>query len=476
MNIEAHYKPTLFPLYRGNPLIEAIEPCILRDEAALHRVIKTVYELPDDIWEYDDFTARDFIAQLDDIYLPNVNAYQIYFSVIQQIKVAYKNRNPLTPKGQKYINQIMTFVDAIKNGEEKIECFLPERDHSPKDKAKCSVATGLSGLGKSETIESVLSVIPQVIRHRSYEGQPFQLDQLVWVSFDVTSRNSIKGLAMNFFWAVDEAIGSKYAQQYDNERNSVDVYIGNMRLVCAKHCIGFVHVDECQHLLRNMKATHSASVSDLESLFNRIGIPMLMTCTPDGMKLFFESNQNKIQEQLMVTRRLMSERVFTYVPMSNGSETYQTFFDTFLPDNVFKNMGVKTVEFRTRVHELTFGIHAVAARLLRLFFEVAVTRKNELLEGHGLLLLEKVYEQHFEQISKIVKNLHNGKSQEDEFESAVGALDKSSGRRSATMHSSRVAPNMASERVKEALLKEAPAIVLSDNSQPMNTGLFGIHS
>lgn len=476
MNIDAQYKPPLFPAYQGNPLIEAVEYLILRDENALVRKIRTVAVIPDDIWEYDESNARDFISQLDDIYLPNNNAYPIYLSVVQQIKAAYKNRNPLTSKGQKYANQIMRFVAAIKSGEDDVERYLPERNYSKTDTAKCSVATGLSGLGKSETIESVLSVIPQVIKHKSYDGQAFKLDQLVWVSFDVTSRNSIKGLAMNFFWAVDEAIGSNYAHLYNNERSSVDVYIGNMRLVCAKHCIGFVHVDECQHLLRNMKATHSASVSDLESLFNRIGIPMLMTCTPDGMKLFFQSNEETIQEQLMVTRRLMSERVFKFEPMSNGSQTYALFFDEFLPDNVFKDTGVKTKEFRVRVHELTFGIPAVVARLLRLFFEAAITRKNYLLNGESLLLLEKVYAQHFEQISKIVKSIRNGKAQQHEHEKQIEHLSKSSNKKSATMHSSRVAPKMASEKTKKSLQTDALSIKLTDNSDSLNTGLFEIHS
>lgn len=284
---------------------------------------------------------------------------------------------------------------------------------------------------------------------------------------------------MNFFMAVDEAIGSNYSQLYDNERNSVDVYIGNMRLVCAKHCIGFVHVDECQHLLRNMKAKHSASVSDLESLFNRIGIPMLMTCTPEGMSLFFDTGTDKVQQQLMITRRLMSERVWPYNPMTFGSDTFKEFINAFLPDNIFKSTGVKTDEFRAKIHELTFGIHAVAARLLRLFFEVVVSRKGELDDGKGIQILEKVYSQHFDKVSHVIQNLRNEKSQAQEI-----AKQKSKGKsvsskvkkmKSATLHSSRVAPRMASENSIQGLKKEEHPRSASAEYEGLHTGFFDIH-
>ena len=284
MKINAKYIESEFPFYRGNPLIEALTEHVIEDEDALHSQLMTTFNLPDDLWSMDEMSAKDYIALLDDIYIPHVNTWQLYVNIIQQIKVGYRKKNPLSSDGQKLLNLI-----SIMNRDGQSEA-LENRIAALAGKARCSLSVGVSGVGKTESTRSVLERIPQVISHRMYNGQRLELDQLVWVSFDVTSTNSIKGLAANFFEAVDRAIGTHYAIQFSNFKEPVDVFIGNMRTICIKHAIGFVHIDECQHLLRRMKSQYSASVADLESMFNRLGIPMLMTCTPEGVNLFFQSN------------------------------------------------------------------------------------------------------------------------------------------------------------------------------------------
>lgn len=475
MKIKATYQTPDFPYFAGNPLIEALENHIIREEKVLLKSLQTIHDIPDDIFSYDEFLARDWIGLLDDIYIPHKESWSLYLSIIQQIKNGYRHKNPLSANGQKYLNLVTTL------NQDGYSETIEKRIMSITGKARCSLARGLSGLGKTETITSVLDRIPQVIRHSEFKGETLVFDQLVWVTFDVASTNSMKGLATNFFRAVDEQLGTNYANQYSNFRESVDVFIGNMRLVCAKHAIGFVHVDECQHLLRRMKSAHSASVQDLESFFNRMGIPMLMTCTPEGLRLFFESNtDNEVKPRLQAIRRLLSERSFPFEPMDINSISFRKFFNAFLPSNVFSGTGVDSPEFRQRVHYLSFGIPAVAGRLMRLFFEAIHQHQRYLTDMPSIDLLDKVYEQHFEHMKVAINRLRIDKAQEWEMllakaQSEEDALTHSTNS-PRTLHSSRRPPKMATEHAINRLEKmDELAACRTIDSACLTVGLSQAH-
>tara|TARA_B100000519_G_C14258442_1_gene446275 strand:- start:3228 stop:4655 length:1428 start_codon:yes stop_codon:yes gene_type:complete len=474
MKINAKYIESEFPFYRGNPLIEALTEHVIEDEDALHSQLMTTFNLPDDLWSMDEMSAKDYIALLDDIYIPHVNTWQLYVNIIQQIKVGYRKKNPLSSDGQKLLNLI-----SIMNRDGQSEA-LENRIAALAGKARCSLSVGVSGVGKTESTRSVLERIPQVISHRMYNGQRLELDQLVWVSFDVTSTNSIKGLAANFFEAVDRAIGTHYAIQFSNFKEPVDVFIGNMRTICIKHAIGFVHIDECQHLLRRMKSQYSASVADLESMFNRLGIPMLMTCTPEGVNLFFQSNiDNDLKPRVEIIRRLISERVYPFEPLGVDTRSFQRLFDACLPENLFSGTDVLSDAFRHKVHEMSFGIHDVAVRLMRLFFEAAYQQQHMIQNNNSISLLDKVYTQHFEHMRIAIIKLREQKTQTWERLHETSYAPKkstSSKTQSRTMHSSRLAPRMASDKAKDRLKQEAGIAIFKDSSDvALTTGLADCH-
>lgn len=443
----AIYAPAQSNIYKNNPLIECIP--IIESEVDFYNAIKTTPELPVGLWDYDNFSAMDYFSELEVAYLPHPSAWTLYLHFIQQIKSGYRSKNPLDKSGQCFINTVIT------RGNFEQKYAIPKRNKAHAGKAKCSFAKGISGVGKSEVINTVLSCIPQVIRHVEYNSTPLIMDQLVWVSIDVSASNSLKGLALNFFTALDEQLGTSYAYNNRALRNPVDFYIGAIRELCAKHMIGFVHIDECQHLLKSIKSGESATLEHLESLFNRIGIPMLMTSTPEGAKLFFNDNDEGSSPRVQNVRRLMSERVYEFEPIDINSKFYHTFFDLFLPKYLFTDSEVQKNEFRHRVHYLTFGIHAIIARLLRLFFEAAhklnLTPEN-VNTGEYFSLLDKVYLQHFEAISLSIAQLRQNKAQEYEY-----MIQQSSDKKpkklntSRAMHSSVRGAKMASERSKAKL-------------------------
>lgn len=474
MKINATYSKPEFPFDEGNPLVEALLEHIIHDEHDLHSQLLTTFDLPADLWSMNEFLAKDYISLLEDVYIPHVSTWKLYVDIIQQIKVGYRKKNPLSSNGQKLLNLI-----SILNRDGKSET-LEKRIKALAGKARCSLSCGISGVGKTESIRSVLDRIPQVISHQVYNGQRLELDQVVWLSFDVTSSNSVKGLAANFFEAVDDAIGTHYANQFSDFREPVDVFVGNMRTICIKHAIGFVHVDECQHLLRRMKNQHSASVADLENMFNRLGIPMLMTCTPEGMNLFFQSTlDDDLKPRLEIIRRLISERSYPFEPLGLKTRSYQRLFDACLPKNIFTGTDVLSDAFKERVHEMSFGIHDVLVRLMRLFFEAAYHHQHSIRENNSISLLEKVYLQHFKEMRIAINQLRKQKTHSwERLHEAQYAPTKltSTKTESRTLHSSRAAPRMATDKAKERLKHEAGISMFKEGADvALKVGLAECH-
>lgn len=473
----ANYITHPLSIYAGNPLIETLD--IIKYPSDFEGIIEEKKVLPSDIISYDPFAGQSVISDLEDAYIPHPNAWHIYKQLTQQIMAGYRKRNPATICGQHYQNKVLVMCQ---NGQTvELDKFMG----SAAGTSRCSLSTGLSGTGKTETLRRILRCIPQKYRHTKVNSQHQSFDQLVWVSFDVTSSNSLKGLASNFYRAVDQAIGTSYEDEYPEKGLGVDTHINCVRKICARHFIGLVHVDECQHLLKGIGNPNNATLDHLESLFNRIGVPMLTTCTPEGLRLFFD--QDLKNAKLQSTRRLMSGRVYDFSPMEKDSRFYKTFFDTYLPENVFHKTAVTSQQFRDIIHFNTFGLQAISSHLMRLFFE-AVQSKPEFLEGEKCFdLLDMVYQQHFGATSLAIGELRKNKAQRYEAERAANQQAEAHmaqlrlkeqnqmGVSTRTKHSSRRAPRMAhtSSLLKLAALDKRLANVIDAN--PLLTGFTEAH-
>lgn len=473
---DATYIPHPLAVYAGNPLIETLD--IMKYPEDFEKVIAERPSIPDDIMSYDPFLATGLIGELEDTYIPHPNAWHMYKQFTQQIMAGYRKKNPAALSGKRFLNNIV--VQCQNGSTVEVEKFFGSMSGT----TLCSLATGISGTGKTETIRRVLRCIPQTYRHRVYQGETLNFDQLVWVSFDVTSSNSLKGLAMNFYEAVDAALGTTaYQDEYKLSEN-VDKHISNIRKICARHYIGLVHIDECQHLLKRIGNPNNATLDHLESLFNRIGVPMLTTSTPEGLRLFFD--QDLKNAKLQSTRRLISHNVLDFSPMDRESIFYSSFYETFFPKNVFEGTSILSESFKNDVHYKTFGLQAIAGHLMRLFF-TALQANPKYQEGeHCFELLDKIYAQHFGATALAINDLRKHKAQRYEAERALQqqaeaqliALEKSQskrGQQSRTNHSSRRGPKMAQAAGLWKLAAMDKRLANIIDHQPLLTGFAEVH-
>ncbi len=263
--VRAAYRDTGIPDYDGNPLIEALPPVLTDDQATVRLAHYPQYDearrrAPDHIrYHLIQNGLRCFIPL--DIHLN----LQRRFSCL--IRVGYAGRNPLA-------------ADFWKRLATKIETFDQYGDQwQTPDGSSTAVGfniVGISGVGKSHSVEHILNLYPQVIHHGRYRDRSFINAQVVWAKLDCPFDGSVKGLCVNFFQALDDMLGTNYQRNYAQSRRTTDEMLPNMALAAANHFLGVLVIDEIQRLSSARSGGADRMLNFFVQLVNTIGVPVVL--------------------------------------------------------------------------------------------------------------------------------------------------------------------------------------------------------
>ncbi|MFC0119920.1 ATP-binding protein [Pseudoalteromonas xiamenensis] len=393
--VPAVYREHLDTVLNNNPLTEALTVMLQREEVIkkLHKPHPTA----NDFTEFPSFYKKTQINHFRKVVSPHPHSFYMYHKFMELILCGYVDRNPFEPN---YLNQRTTI------GENAIEGVYDDNlnlSFSISSAPSC-VVTGISGTSKTTTVRSVLSLIPQVIEHESFHGEPFQTKQLTYVSFDCAASKSPKALALSFFAAVDAVLNTQYFKTWEKRsKESVERFYANMQLVATKHHIGLIHIDEVQFFLKHITSSDSPNLTVIESLFNKIGIPVVLSCTLEGLELF-EPIPSKDQSKYLdmtTTRRMLDDREFVFGTYPLDSDEFNKIFTDFFPETICRG-GVPTDAFKAEFHRLSVGIPAIINRLAKLHHEqVIITKKKT----DDIAILNQVYKTQFRHIDFALEQL-----------------------------------------------------------------------
>lgn len=388
-NTLANYQKHPDPLLNGNPLSESLQVILEKSEVLSrlkrdHPTTSTFKDLP-------KFYQKTQVNHFRMVISPHPQSFFLYQKIMELILCGYINRDPFSAVN----TQLRTTIsENAKNGTYNPDLNLTFGMTS----APSCLITGLSGSSKTTTARSVLSLIPQYIQHEQFEGRPFMQPQLTYISFDCAATSSPKALALSFFAAVDSVLNTKYFITWEQRtRDSVERFYANMQLVAAKHHIGLIHIDEVQFFLKYSSSKNSPNLIILESLFNKIGIPVILSCTLEGLDLFQPTQSGDISKlpDMTTTRRMISEREFVFGTYPLDSKEFNEIFDAFFPSEIC--IGDKpSDEFKKTFHRLSAGIPAIINRLARLHHEQVVTVDKKV--TNDIDTLNKVYKSQFRHI------------------------------------------------------------------------------
>lgn len=271
----AAYNEQCLPAYRNNPLIEAL-PNILTNQQAAKLLRRGEPYQPELRRAADEIRLQQIMNSVR-FFEP----MQIHLNVEQRfsclIRMGYVGRNPLSH----------SFWQTLKAQVGQIHDHPAEPQQTsawPFSTPLGFSMVGISGIGKTLTVENVLSLYPQVIFHSRYQGQPFSHIQIVWLKLDCPFDGSTRALCLNFFAAIDNLIKTNYYGEFTRRGQAhTDEMLPHMARVAGIHSIGVLVMDEIQNLSLLRAGGWSKMLNFNVQLINTIGMPVVQIGTPKAL-------------------------------------------------------------------------------------------------------------------------------------------------------------------------------------------------
>lgn len=302
--IEADYKNSLIAEYNNNPFIEAL-PELYDDETIIRKLaLNPIYS--EEEKELNTSLRLHIIHRLYQFFQPLPKHLEIWNMINTLIRQGYLARNPFDKNYKRYVNE---------TGQEIIDRrFDIDSKVNFRTTASSGTIIGFSGMGKTTTVNRVLSYIPQVIVHNHYKNQHFNQIQLTWLKLEAPHNSSLKALTLQFFMKIDELLGTENFKRYVSRNLSVDAMLPLMGKVAQNIGLGLLVIDELQHL--NGRGA-SQIMNYFVTLINSFGVPIIFIGTP--------ASYNFLQNEFRIARRVTGNGEVIWNNMNNDEE-----FELFL--------------------------------------------------------------------------------------------------------------------------------------------------
>src|SRR6266571_2566355 len=272
--IKACYHKQEIPNYKGNPLLEALIPMLKEEEIGPLLRYDPGYDEQYRQWEPE--LRLHLIVDALRFVEPLSNHLALAQLLDCLLRSGYVGRNPF-PRKAHLLNH-RARLERMKAG----LSALPLLQSTGREIS----VIGLSGVGKTTALKSILALYDQIINHGRYRGKPFTLRQLVYVKLECPQDGSLGGLCKAFFKEVDRLLETNTFRLYvKSGRRTVDEMLIDMAEVAARHFLGFLVIDEIQNL-REANGDGAARVHNfLVQLGNELGIPVVLVGTPKAQSI-----------------------------------------------------------------------------------------------------------------------------------------------------------------------------------------------
>ncbi len=354
---DAVYRTELNHHYSDNPLIEAMPACL--DEKNFNQHIREEGGLTNALKSMPSIDALDAIDRLKDVFYPLSLTYQLYEHIYVQMRRAYGPRNPLSAEQRRIINQLSQQLKAPQS-------IAVKQVSGCKTVAPTILVSGEAGVGKSASIKRTLRLFKQVLKHHYYHGELLNTIQVQWLSFDMQATNAKKDFARNFFRELDRVTGTNTTQEFLKSGITYEQMQNAIRLATVKYNIGIIHIDEVQFALNRKKGDKDTpSFPELESLFNKIGVPLILSTTPEALQRFEMLPQESETQRSagQTSRRLASVAHIKLKQWKLSDRQTQLFFSKHFPASLFDTYPTIDNEFKKTLMILSAGVPDAMSQL-----------------------------------------------------------------------------------------------------------------
>lgn len=338
--IQAKYRSTGLPNYRGNPLIEALPPINSRE-----KVIEKLQKIYTPTARNNHFSVEKRMHLVMDLLrffqpLPIHLTLETRFS--RMIRDGYLTRNP---ENIHFYGDLKARLQNLRRNE-SINVQLPSV-------ASGFSIVGMSGVGKSTSVQRILSLYPQVIIHSQYKGKDFNTIQVTWLKLDCPQDGSIKGLCLSFLATFDDLLGTEYFQFYGRGR-TIDELIIHMTRVAANHHLGLLVIDEIQNLNEAKVGGATKTLNFFVQLVNTIGLPVVLIGSYKAIPV--------LSSEFRLARRSsgQGDLIWNRMPFN---EDWQVFIESLWSMQYVEHKTKLTPVLSRCLYDLAFGVTDLAIRI-----------------------------------------------------------------------------------------------------------------
>lgn len=387
--VVAVYQTAKLSAYQGNPLIEALPPLnsFLNDSSALKGSLRCTIE---DIHLNGVERAHCICLIIDDFFQPLSQHIQLHERLSLMIRGGYVGRNPETGDWAKHIQN---GYERVISGDLKAIKFTDVNST-----AQSMTLIGCSGNGKTTAMKQLLSLYPQVIYHpdRNFE-------QVVYLKIDCSHDGSLKELCLNFFRAMDRALGTtNYQKQYStSKRPSIETLLAAMAQVANSHAVGVLIIDEIQHLSRSRSGGSEKMLNFFVTLVNTIGLPVILVGTPRAREIF--------EADMRSARRGSGLGAIFWDPMEEGREWKALTDKLWSLQWLQKRDEVLSDEIRALWYDLSQGVLDIVVKLFVLCQLRAIATRVERITPK---LMQQVYQDELKPVHPMLAALRSGDVEE----------------------------------------------------------------
>lgn len=354
---DALYRDESLDEFRFNPLIEALPAPFEPGDAIKKLMVRPPYSEAD---RQCPSSRRQLLTQrIVRLHQPMEREVDVFGRIDRCIRWGYADRNPLSPA---YAAQLAAGYEASSAGgglNYVGGCHPHTYGFS---------ILGISGIGKSTAVETVLSLYPQVIRHASYRGIPLHMHQISWMKLDCSCDGSLKGLCMDFFRGLDDLLGTGYCRQYGSRRATLDQMMIAMSRLCVSHNVGVLVIDEIQNLCGAQKGVPERVLNFFVTLVNTVGVPVIMVGTPKALSIL----RNEFQQ----AKRGSGQGDALWERMKNDA-SWELFCRAVWTYQYTKGSVPFTTRMRNALYDEAQGIPFLAVHIYKLVQEDAILSEKE---------------------------------------------------------------------------------------------------
>jgi len=387
--VRAIYRDTGVLSYKDNPFIEALPPLQESVDSA-SALRSTMRYQPEDLQKSRVVRAHNIARIINDFFQPLSAHMLLSERVSLMIRGGYVGRNPKTGDLQRH----------LQNGYERVQTgdLSTFRFEEAKSTAQSMLMIGCSGGGKTTSLERIFQTYPQVIYHPE-----FNLEQVVYLKVDCSHNGSLKEICLNFFRAMDKALGTNYEKKYGLKRNGIETMLALMAQIANTHALGLLVIDEIQHLSRSKSGGSEEMLNFFVTMVNTIGVPVMLIGTPKARDIF--------EADLRSARRGAGLGAIFWEPMAENNlgkpnQEWIAFTNNLWKLQLLQNRDILLADdIRAVWYDLSQGVMDIVVKLFVLAQLRALALNKERIT---IGLLKQVYEDELKPVHPMLDALRSG--------------------------------------------------------------------